>query len=77
MINALINCFWFIMGVSITLYANREIPKIHAKKPLQVPVKPMDLNKDFENIHRIIAPLVKSATFSISSKYVPLFPFGN
>ena len=62
--NIIINVFWVLVGVGITLYANREIPKIHAKKRLKAIDKHRDLNNDFENSKRMMAPYAKTARIS-------------
>jgi len=61
LISSLINVFWVLVGVSITLYANRQISKNHSKKRRIAFIKPRVLKNDFENTHTIMTPQAKFA----------------
>ena len=55
------NAFWVFVGVGITLLLNQRKAKSKSKKSLITVDKPVVLNNDFENTHRIEAPYTKTA----------------
>lgn len=59
-ITLLINCFWVLVGVGITLYGIQRISKNESKITLKSLMKLDDLKNEIENIHKIKVPYTKT-----------------